>query len=91
MEQLIQEAELCPKKSPKSVAKMSDEKVIHVFSGLILQGKIREAVCFITDRSETGGILHPGKGKTVLEVLETILNKENQTTKLLLIVNIYPL
>jgi hypothetical protein len=55
--------------------KMSDEKVIHVFSGMILRGKIREAVRFITDRSETGGILHPdddaGKGKTVLEVLET--------------------
>ena len=74
LEQLIQEAELCDKKLPKSVAKMSDEKVIHVFSGMILRGKIREAVRFITDRSETGGILHPdddaGKGKTVLEVLE---------------------
>ena len=35
LEQLIQEAELCDKKLPKSVAKMSDEKVIHVFSCMI--------------------------------------------------------
>ena len=57
LEQLIQEVELCDKNLPKSVTKMLDEKVIHVFSGMILQGKIREAVCFITSSSETGGIL----------------------------------
>jgi len=35
-------------------AKMSEEKAIKVFSGMILQGKIRQALHFITDRSETG-------------------------------------
>ena len=59
LEELIQEAELCDKKMPKSVSKMSEEKAIKVFSGMILQGKIRQALRFITDRSETGGILSP--------------------------------
>ena len=75
LEELIQEAELCDKKMPKSVSKMSEEKAIKVFSGMILQGKIRQALRFITDRSETGGILSPdddaGKGKTVQEILQS--------------------
>ena len=40
-----------------------------------MQGKIREALRFLTNRSESGGLLQPdddsGKGKTVQEVLES--------------------
>ena len=76
LEELIKEAELCDKKLPKSVStKMSEEKAINLFSGMIMQGKIRQAFRFITDRSETGGILSPdddsGTGKTVQQVLQS--------------------
>ena len=74
-EELIQEAELCNKKMPISVTNMSDEKAINLFSGMIMQGKIRQALCFITDRSESGGILSldddAGKSKTVQQVLQS--------------------
>jgi hypothetical protein len=75
LEELIQEAESCDKKLPTGGTKMSNDKAAAVFSKLVLQGKIREAVRFVTDRSETGGVLQPddnaGKGKTVREVLES--------------------
>ena len=75
LEELIQEAELCDKKLPKSVSKMSEEKAINLLSGMIMQGKIRQALRFITDRSENGGILSPdddsGTGKTVQQVLQS--------------------
>ena len=72
---MIQEAEACDRKLPMGVTKMSDEEAILVFSRMVLQGKIREALRFITNRSESGGFLQPdddaGKGKTVQEVLES--------------------
>ena len=83
LEELIQEVELCDKKLPKSVSKMSEEKEINLFSGMIMQGKIRQALRFITDRSETGGILSPdddsGTGKTVQQVLQS-KHPEQKTT-----------
>ena len=35
------------------------DEAILVFSQLVLQGKIQEAVCFLTNRSVSGGILKP--------------------------------
>ena len=72
----ISEAEQCNKKLPKSQFKMTDEKAISIFTRLLLNGKIREAVRFITERQESGGVMMPHEdalkpaGKTVLEVLE---------------------
>jgi hypothetical protein len=75
LEELIQEVESCDRKLPTGVTEMSETQAIAVFSRLILQGKIREAVRFLTNRSESGGVLKPdddaGKGKTVWEVLES--------------------
>jgi hypothetical protein len=73
-EELIKEAEDCDRKLPQSSGKMSDEQEAKIFSNLILQGRLREAVRFISDR-QSGGVMNPedeaGKpsGKTVLEVL----------------------
>ena len=67
-EQLILEAELCDKKLPKSISKMDDDEAILNFSRLVLLGILRQAVRFLTDRAENGGILQPdddaGKGNT---------------------------
>ena len=72
LEELIQEAECCDKKFSTKYKKMF---IFAVFSQLILQGKIREAVRFITDRAENGGVLKPdddaGNGKSVKEILES--------------------
>ena len=73
LEELIQEAELCERKFSSNATNISEEQAVQVFSRLVLQGKIREAVRYITDRAENGGIFKPdddaGKGKSVKEVL----------------------
>ena len=46
---LIREAEQCERKLPNSSGVMTSEKVTKIFSDLILQGRLREAVRFITD------------------------------------------
>ena len=72
--ELIREAEQCDRNLPKSSGKMNEEREAKIFSDLILQGRLREAVRFITDR-QGGGVMDPnddaGKpaGKTVLQVL----------------------
>ena len=54
---------------------MTDESAHVVFSRLILQGKLREATRFITQRGEKPCVLKPddddGKGNTVKSVLES--------------------
>ena len=73
---LISEAELCDKKLPSKQIKMTDDKAVAIFTRLLLNGKIREATRFITERQESGGVMLPHEdaikpsGKTVLEVLK---------------------
>jgi len=88
---LIQEAEKCDKKLPRSCSNITDEQAIKIFSRLMLEGKIREATRFITEREESGGIMSPGddagkpKGRTVMEVLlSKIQSKQILMRKLLL-------
>jgi hypothetical protein len=76
LEELIQEAELCERKLGKSMGEnMSDDTADKVFNTLILQGKIREATRFITQRGEKTAILKPddddGKGNKVIDVLKS--------------------
>ena len=72
-EQLIQEAELCDKNFLNQY-QMDDNEAILNFSWLVVLGKLRQAVRFLTDRAENGSILQPdddtGKGKTVIRVLQ---------------------
>ena len=74
--ELIKEAEDCDRKLPQSSGKMSEDQEAKIFSSLILQGRMREAVRFITER-QGGGVMSPdedaGKpaGKNVFEVLES--------------------
>ena len=73
-ENLCYEAECCDKKMPKSSGKMSEDQEEKIFSALILQGRLREAVRFITDR-QGGGAMAPEDdavkpfGKSVLELV----------------------
>ena len=46
------------KKLPKSSGKMSEDQEEKIFSALILQGRLWEAVRFITDR-QGGGAMAP--------------------------------
>ena len=56
--------------------KMTDDKALSILTRLLLNGKIREAVRFITERQESGGVMLPTEdaikpaGKMVLEVLQ---------------------
>ena len=58
---LIQEAEMCDKKFPPHTTKMTEEQAIKVFTRLMLEGKIRAATRFITERDERGVLCHQMK------------------------------
>ena len=53
-------------------SKITDKKAVAIFTRLLLNGKIREATRFITERQESGGVMLPHEdaikpaGKTVL-------------------------
>ena len=49
-ENLCNEAEHCDKKLPKTSGKMSEAQEENIFSALILQGRLQEAVRFTTDK-----------------------------------------
>jgi hypothetical protein len=84
--ELLNEAEHCNNKLPQSSGKMDRDQETKVFSNLILQGRLREAVRFITDR-QGGGVMGPdddaGKpaGKTVLEVLFSKHPEQRETSE----------
>ena len=67
---------MCDKKLSSKQIKMTDDKAVAIFTHLLLNGKIREATRFITERQESGGVMLPHEdaikpsGKTVLEVLK---------------------
>jgi hypothetical protein len=78
-DELLQEAVRCDMQLRRAIDKRTrtpiDEVVHRVFTRLMLQGKVREAVRWITNR-ESGGILSPddhlcseGNSKSVLELL----------------------
>ena len=54
---------------------MTEQQAVKTFSQLMLEGKIRAATCFLTERTESGGAMDPSdasgkpQGKTVMNVL----------------------
>ena len=74
-EELIKEAEQCDRNLPRSSGKMTEDKEAKIFSNLVLQRRLREAVRFITDR-QGGGVMGPDEpadgdpnGRSVFEIL----------------------
>ena len=74
-EELIKEAEQCDRNLPRSSTKMTEDKEAKIFSNLVLQGRLRDAVRFITDR-QGGGVMDPDEvadgdpnGRTVFDIL----------------------
>ena len=57
--ELISEAEVCNRKLHLSQPKLTEDKAIEIFTRLLLSGKIRAAICFITERMESGGLMLP--------------------------------
>ncbi|KAF6201996.1 hypothetical protein GE061_004392 [Apolygus lucorum] len=70
---LVQEAMRCDRQMPTAQKRDEDHK-IRIFTRLVLQGKLRDATRWITDRSG-GGALRPedvlGDGTTVLDVMKS--------------------
>ena len=88
-EELVSEAERCDRKLPKSSAagKMDDDKEAKNFSSLILQGRLREAVQFITER-QGGGVMQsdydaakPAGNHLLKFCSKNIQSKESQMRK----------
>ena len=50
------------KKLTKTQFKMIDINTLSIFTHHLLNGKIRDAVRFITERQESGGVMMPHKG-----------------------------
>ena len=57
-ETLLCEAERCAAQCPSRQPRLSDNHVVRVFTHLILRGRVREAVRFVTDWAR-GGVLKP--------------------------------
>ena len=57
-EALLCEAERCAAQWHNRQPRLSDEHVVWVFTCLMLHGRVRKAVCFVTDWA-TGRVLKP--------------------------------
>jgi hypothetical protein len=80
-EELVQEAERCDRqlrKVHKPNNNTEEDHLIRVFTKLMLGGKVREAVRWITAR-DRGGVLHPdsliGSGNTTKTILQVLQDK----------------
>ena len=72
-EALLCEAEQCAAQCRSRQPRLNDDHVVRVFTHLMLRGRVREAVRFVTDQAR-GGVLKPSgtdakSGKCVLDVL----------------------
>lgn len=73
-DELIQEAIRCDRQLPASKQPLDEEHKTRIFTRLVLQGKLREATRWITDRSGDGVLLPEDKlpnGQIVFEVLKS--------------------
>ncbi|CEM24780.1 unnamed protein product [Vitrella brassicaformis CCMP3155] len=75
VEELVCEAERLDQQFPTTQPQLDDASVYRIFNKLMLEGKVRAAVRFVTERGG-GGVLHPSAqaeerppGVTVLDVL----------------------
>ena len=72
-EALLCKAERCAAQCRSRQPRLSDDHVVRVFTRLMLRGRVREVVRFVTDWAK-GGVLKPSgtdvkSGKCVLDVL----------------------
>ena len=76
IDELLYEAERCANQLKKPQQGNQDDKhTIRVFTRLMMQGRVRSAVRWMTERASSSGILDPNatvntSGKTVLDVLK---------------------
>ena len=70
---LIHEAQMCDKMLPKRSSHVSDDEAVKIFDRLVMQGKLRSACRFITERDGGVRVMPPEEdarnGKTVFDGL----------------------
>ena len=72
-EELVQEAQMNDKQMPKRNAQINEDDAYKIFNRLALQGKLRSACRFITERDSGVRVMTPDEkddqGKTIFEGL----------------------
>ena len=73
-DELVHEAEMCDKLLPKRSTHVNDNEAQKIFDRLVMQGKLRAACRFITEREGGVRVMSPdedaGDGTTVFEGLQ---------------------